>query len=238
MAGASRAGPPDRVLVVNGDDFGMSDGVNAGVAESFERGILTSASLMVRQRSAPAAAAYAASRPRLAVGLHLDLEDRDYAAGTGTGAWRCERGDPEAIEAECRAQVDRFRELVGAKPTHLDSHHHLHEREPLAGVAERLARELGVPLRGRAIRYEGRFFARDPEGRSDPRAVGTEALVAILRSLPAGATELGCHPGLDGEGSSYGAERGWEVEALCDPAVREAIAAEGIRLASFAELPI
>jgi len=224
------------MLVVNADDFGMSDGVNAGVVEGFEGGVVTSASLMVRQHAAAAAAACAASRPRLAVGLHLDLEDRDYAAGSGSDAWRCDRDDPAAVEAECRSQLDRFRDLMGRDPTHLDSHHHLHLEVPLAGVAGRLAGELGVPLRGRGIRYEGRFFGRGRDGHPDPDAVGTEALVAILRSLPSGVTELGCHPGLGGEGSSYGDERRRELQTLCDPAVRRAIAEERIRLVSFAEV--
>ncbi|HET9185792.1 MAG TPA: ChbG/HpnK family deacetylase, partial [Solirubrobacterales bacterium] len=108
--------------------------------------------------------------------------------------------------------------------------------EPLAAVAGRLAERLGVPLRGQGIRYEGRFFGRGVDGRPDPDAVRAEALVAILRGLPTGITELGCHPGLGGEGSSYDEERRWEVETLCDPEVRRAVAEERIRLVSFAEL--
>ena len=48
-----------RELIVNADDFGLSEGVNRGIAEAHEHGIVTSASLMVRGASAPAAAAYA-----------------------------------------------------------------------------------------------------------------------------------------------------------------------------------
>ena len=47
----------DRALIVNADDFGLSAGVNAGVARTHEEGILTSASLMVRQPGAEQAAA-------------------------------------------------------------------------------------------------------------------------------------------------------------------------------------
>ena len=54
----------NRALIVNADDFGLSPGVNAGVARTHEQGILTSASLMVRQPAADEAAAYArATRP-------------------------------------------------------------------------------------------------------------------------------------------------------------------------------
>ena len=43
-----------RVLIVNADDLGLSEAVNTGIAAAHERGIVTSASLMVRQGAAPA----------------------------------------------------------------------------------------------------------------------------------------------------------------------------------------
>ena len=46
----------ERRLIMNADDFGISPGVNAGIIEAHERGIVTSASLMVRWPDAVAAA--------------------------------------------------------------------------------------------------------------------------------------------------------------------------------------
>ena len=43
-------------LIVNADDFGLCAGVNQGIIEAHERGIVTSASLMVRYPAAEAAA--------------------------------------------------------------------------------------------------------------------------------------------------------------------------------------
>ncbi|HET7574096.1 MAG TPA: ChbG/HpnK family deacetylase [Solirubrobacterales bacterium] len=225
-----------RVMIVNADDLGLSPGVNAGIAAGFERGIVTSASLMVRQAAAADAARCATERPGLAVGLHLDLEGRDYARG-GVAAWHCDLADADAVERECRDQLSAFRQLLGRDPTHLDSHHHLHLAEPVRTAAAGLAAELGVPLRGGAVRYEGRFFARRGGGEADPAAVAPTALLAIVAELPAGWTELGCHPAAEPPpGSSYGEARTWELRTLCDPAVREAIAGEGVALASFAEI--
>lgn len=195
-----------RVLVVNADDFGLSMGVNRGIVRAHEHGIVTSASLMVLRPGAEDAAAYARQRPQLGVGLHLEPGD-------------------------AAAQLERFRELVGGDPTHLDSHHHVHLREPLHAAALELAAALGVPLRSLdpRVRYSEAFFGRD--------AVTVEALLAILRDLPPGVTELGCHPGLDPElDSSYVSERALEVETLCDPRVREAIERQSISLASFADV--
>src|SRR5215471_6063616 len=62
-----------RELIVNADDFGLSVGVNRGIIETVQHGIVTSASLMVRQPAAVAAGEYAKSNPSLSVGLHLDF---------------------------------------------------------------------------------------------------------------------------------------------------------------------
>jgi predicted glycoside hydrolase/deacetylase ChbG (UPF0249 family) len=225
-----------RVLIVNADDLGLSAAVNAGIAEAHERGIVTSASLMVRQGAAPAAAEYAIAHPALAVGLHLDLGQWDYVNGEWMASYeRCAPDDEAAVEGECRAQLETFRGLVGRDPTHLDSHQHVHMTEPVAAVADRLAAELAVPLRGRRIRYEGGFYGQTGRGEPVPEAISVEGLVRIVSVLPAGCTELGCHPGLGmGRESSYGHEREAEVRALCDPRVRATIERERIELRSFA----
>lgn len=228
-----------RVLIVNADDLGLSDAVNAGIAAAHERGIVTSASLMVRQGAAPAAASYADAHPALAVGLHIDLGQWDYESGEWIVAYqRCPQDDEAAVEAECRAQLDGFRRLLNRDPTHLDSHQHTHMSEPVTSVVDRLAAELGVPLRARGgIRYEGGFYGQTGKGEPFPDSISVESLLGILSSVPAGWTELGCHPGLGmREESSYGREREVEVQALCDPRVREAIETEGIELRSFALL--
>ena len=228
-----------RMLIVNADDLGLSGAVNAGIAEAHERGIVTSASLMVRQGAAAAAARYAAAHPELAVGLHIDLGQWDYESGQWLVAYeRCPQDDEAAVEAECRAQLERFRRLLDRDPTHLDSHQHTHMSEPVAAVAGRLAAELGVPLRARsAIRYEGGFYGQTGKGEAVPDAISVASLVRILSSLPGGWTELGCHPGLGmGDESSYGSERELEVRTLCAPRVREALEIEAIQLRSFADV--
>jgi len=227
-----------RALIVNADDLGLSAAVNAGIAAAHERGIVTSASLMVRQGAAAAAAGYAQAHPALAVGLHIDLGQWDYENGEWMVAYeRCDPDDEASVERECRAQLEAFRRLLDRDPTHLDSHQHTHMSEPVAGVAERLAAEIGVPLRDRAIPYEGGFYGQTGQGEPVPEGISVERLVEIVTRLPGGWTELGCHPGLEmGEESSYGSEREDEVRVLCDPRVREAIARAGVELRSFAEV--
>jgi predicted glycoside hydrolase/deacetylase ChbG (UPF0249 family) len=194
-----------RFLIVNADDLGLSEAVNEGVFAAHEVGIVTSASLMVGRPAAPAAVAALAEHPELAVGLHLEVE-----------------------EGEFRGQLDRFRELVGCDPTHLDSHHHAHESEPAAAPAESLAAELRVPLRNRAIRYERSFYGRD--------AISPEHLMELIRALPPGWTEIGCHPAAGPvPTSSYDAERLIELETLRDPRVKDLLNVTHVRLCSFAQ---
>lgn len=228
----------ERFLIVNADDLGLSAGVNAGIIEAHERGIVTSASLMVRAGAAAEAAGLAREHAELAIGLHLDIAEWRFEAGEwGVAYERCSPDDSAAVEAECRAQVDAFRELVGRDPTHLDSHQHTHMSEPVASIAARLAAELKVPLRDRGIRYEGGFYGQTGKGEPYPQGIEPERLIRLIEALPLGWTEIGCHPGRGADsGSSYEAEREVELRALCDPRVAAAIPRAGVELRSFAGL--
>ena len=67
--------------------------------------------------------------------------------------------------------------------------------------------------------------------------VSLEALERILEAVPEGVSELMCHPGrVDAQleaGSTYVAEREWEIEVLCDPGIRRRVRARGIELVGF-----
>ncbi|HET7506932.1 MAG TPA: ChbG/HpnK family deacetylase [Solirubrobacterales bacterium] len=226
-----------RFLVVNADDLGLSAAVDAGVFAAHAEGVVTSASLMVRQGAAPAAAERAAEFPDLAVGLHIDLGEWNYEEGEWKLAYsHCDGDDPGAVAVECRAQLERFRALLGRDPTHLDSHQHVHEQEPAKGAAEALAAELGVPLRNRAIRYEGGFYGQSGKGEPFPEGITVERLLELIRALPSGWTEIGCHPAAGPvPNSSYDAERKIELETLRDPRVKDLLNVTGVRLCSFAQ---
>lgn len=52
-----------RFLIINGDDFGFSCGVNQAIIQAHERGILTSTSLMVTGEAFNEAVSLAQSHP-------------------------------------------------------------------------------------------------------------------------------------------------------------------------------
>jgi predicted glycoside hydrolase/deacetylase ChbG (UPF0249 family) len=229
-----------RSLIVNADDFGQSHGVNQGIIEAHERGIVTSASLMVRWPAAATAAAYGRDHPRLSLGLHLDFGEWTLQDGAWVAVYAVvDASDPAAVAAEVARQVELFRGFAGRDPTHLDSHQHVHRREPAQSIAAGVARRLGIPLRhcSSGVRYCGSFYGQDDQGRSCPESISVAGLLRALERLSSGFTELACHPAFgDDLETLYRTERALELKTLCDPGVRAALDRLQIKLCSFADV--
>lgn len=231
----------ERLLVVNADDFGRSPGINDGVVRAFENGILTSASLMVRWPAAAAAAQYARAHTALSLGLHIDLGEWFWSEGR----WhrRYDVVDPENrddVAREVAAQLERFRDLVGDNPTHLDSHQQAHRREPLRSILRDLARELAVPLRHESPDMTTwlDFYGETRTGRPLPGAISPERLIERLSTLGPDPVELRCHPAGSADVEGYGEARCLETRTLCDPRVRDAVQRFGVGLRSFRDVPL
>jgi predicted glycoside hydrolase/deacetylase ChbG (UPF0249 family) len=230
-----------RYLIVNADDFGYTESVNRGILHAHDKGIVTSASLMVERPAAAEAAAQAHERPRLGVGLHVEVSrwrtsrfPRRRSARSSDAVRRWARED-------LRRQLDRFRLLVGREPSHLDSHQHRHLAELVRPAFEEVADELGIPLRrlDPHVRFCGDFYGHDGRGRPDHEAISVDALIRLIGNIEGRVTELCCHPGYaDGLDDWYRTEREQEVRALCHPGVRRVIEREGVRLCSFAEVEL
>jgi predicted glycoside hydrolase/deacetylase ChbG (UPF0249 family) len=226
-------------LVVNADDFGYSRGVSEGILKAHRDGIVTATSLMPLRSDAVAAVRHAESHPSLDIGLHVDTGEWIYRGGQ----WRplYVIVDPDAAEStvrdEFRRQLDAFQRLVGREPTHLDSHQHVHRScATLAEVMMAAAQELHIPLRHMtpSIRYEGGFFGQQARGEPYPQGITVENLVAMIRGLPPGLTEISCHPAAATDHESpYGEERTVELDTLTNPSVAEALADHQVTLLGF-----
>lgn len=227
----------NKQLIVNADDFGQSPGTNRGIIEAHERGIVTSASLMVRWPAAAQAATYAQAHPQLSVGLHLDLGEWAYRNGEWVRLYQLvNEDDAEAVAKELKAQIVTFRSLMERNPTHIDSHQHSHRQEPACSIVLAMAKELALPVRGfsKEIRYCGEFYGQTDEGLPHPEGISVENLLRILKNLSPGCTELGCHPGYGSDlDAMYQAEREQEIKTLCDPRVLKAVPDMDIELAAF-----
>ena len=210
-------------LIVTGDDFGISRGINRGILQAHRDGIVTSTSLMVDRPACEEAAALTRECQTLSLGLHLELD----------------AVEPERVRAELERQLARFVDVVGAAPTHVDSHHDVHRDPKILPEVHAWARRAGVPLRGYSrVRHSPKFYGQWG-GETHLEQIGVEGLLRLLDAgVGDGVTELTCHPGyVDAElFSSYAAERELEVETLCDYRSRQGILAREIRLIGFRDL--
>lgn len=222
-----------RFVIFNADDFGYTRGVNRGIAEAHRNGVVTSAGLIVNAPATDEAVRLAAEMPDLSVGLHVNF--------TNEAQRLVELDDPVVARDELRRQFDRFCELVGHKPTHLDSHQHVHRRPASRPAFQELAAEHSVPLRDNPpVVFKGGFYAQWEYGVSDPTKVSREALERIIRhELTGGIYEMACHPGYFDEAMEmvYHRDRELELRTLCDPRLRTILGEEGIRLIGYRQLP-
>ena len=195
---------------------------------------------MVRQSGAAEAASYARTGGQISVGLHLDLGEWVHRNQEWVPRYTVVPvEDSLAVADEFVRQLSEFEKLVGRKPTHIDSHQHVHRQEPVRSIVAKAAQDLGIPLRDitPGLHYCGDFYGQDSDGQPLPGALTIENLTRILASLPPGTTELGCHPGYgDDLATVYRNERAIEVQVLCTPGLRELIGQMDIYLCSFTEL--
>jgi predicted glycoside hydrolase/deacetylase ChbG (UPF0249 family) len=222
-----------RYVIFNADDFGYGDGINRGIVEAHERGVVTSATLVVNGRATSEAVRLARAHPALAVGLHVNF--------TNEAERLIELEDGDACRTELRGQYARFCDLMGHKPTHLDSHQHVHRHHMRRRLFEELADEEGLPLRDRPpVVFKGGFYAQWTYGVPEPDRVSFQALERILRhEIVEGIYEMSCHPGYYDRAleAVYHHEREHELRTLLEPRLRPLLEELGIALISYREVP-
>lgn len=152
-----------RALIVNGDDFGLSLQVNAGILQAHQKGMLTDASLMVTGAAWRDAVELAHRHPTLSVGLHVTLVQgksvlpphllssiTDFGGNFPTDAtlaglrYFFSRRAREQVYEECRAQIERFL-ATGLALTHIDGHVNIHMHPVVCDAVIALMREYDIP---------------------------------------------------------------------------------------------
>jgi predicted glycoside hydrolase/deacetylase ChbG (UPF0249 family) len=146
-----------RYLTVIADDYCIGPETSRGILDLARRGTINGTVLLVHTPSAEAdVAAWRRTRPPAELGWHpcLTLDSPVLPAGRVPSLvgpdgrfWRLGqlvarllwgRVRPEEIEAELRAQLHRFRDLVGAPPGLVNAHHHVHVFPPVGAILEKL----------------------------------------------------------------------------------------------------
>ncbi len=157
----ARGARPPR-LIVNADDFGISEEVNAGIVEAHREGIVTAASIMAVGGAFESAVAHCQLLPSLDMGVHLTL-----VGGKPLLRWDCSLVDGEGrflsdsrlflkrylrgairladIQVEWSAQIERVLDR-NIPVSHLDSHQHVHALPGIMDLTLRLAKRYGIPF--------------------------------------------------------------------------------------------
>ncbi|MBF0127287.1 MAG: ChbG/HpnK family deacetylase [Magnetococcales bacterium] len=279
-----------KALIVNADDFGLSQSVNLGILEAHHQGIVTSTTLLANGPAFEQGVQLLGGAPGLGVGVHLNvLRGRPLCHpdtlplltrhGRFHLTWSRMHhtlvpGMLQEIEREYRAQIEKVAEH-GMAITHLDGEKHHHQFPPLFRLVTRLLQDYRIPavrcalepltarygltkmakvsmlnlfigrnlraLRGTAIRH-----AHTQAGIAMTGGMTPDGLERLLRHLPAGITELCCHPGrTDGGHHSqiydFGefyidATRETELSLLTASSVQRVLSAQGIQRITYAGL--
>jgi hopanoid biosynthesis associated protein HpnK len=152
-----------RYLIVNGDDFGLSPQVNAGVIHAHQHGILTNTSLMIAGPARQDAVTRAKETPSLGVGLHLTLIQgraalpphctsaiTDFAGNfldnpthAGLRYFFAPRARDQ-VRDESRAQIEKFL-ATGLPLSHVDGHLNIHMHPTVLDILIELLREYNLP---------------------------------------------------------------------------------------------
>jgi hopanoid biosynthesis associated protein HpnK len=157
----------DKRIIINADDFGLCSGVNKAVAQAHTDGVLTSTTIMANMPAADEAIKLAKQMPGLGVGVHLNVfegkplsKDGDINCLLNTdGSFAVSvtklsllsvvrRKIRNAIRTEFAAQIQWVIDN-DIKPTHLDSHKHIHSFPAIFQMVCELARRFGIA----AIRF-------------------------------------------------------------------------------------
>ncbi|MBL8555708.1 MAG: polysaccharide deacetylase family protein [Phenylobacterium sp.] len=259
-------GPDEKLLIVNCDDLGSSASANRAIADVVDRGLATSATLMV---PCPWALDGAARARNGGIGVHLTLtceypayrwrsltnaaslhDETGYMPATIQAVW--DNADLADVRAECRAQIEQAH-AWGVDVTHLDAHMGTMQLDPrYSAIFLELAAEHRLPVRMFGTRVEETFGFAARQPASDAGVVYPDHTIDIwarsrgafaerMARLKPGVTEVFFHPVEDGpELRGYDLRepdiRVGDYAEMLSPGYREAIEAAGARLISFAPL--
>jgi hypothetical protein len=210
-------------VIVNADDLGKDARTNERIMDCFDRGLISSASVMVTTRGFDEVVRwYHARNSKPTLGIHIDLDEGFPVAdsflrlfGEARLLWKpdllwSDGRYLSAARAEIRAQIERFLD-AGIPLDHVDSHHHVHTYFPLA----RIVAPLAVEFRARRLRVSGNILYPGSVHKRAYRFFVNTYLLTVHRAttvkyfshldrfcaqrpfIPGDAIELMVHPGVD-----------------------------------------
>ncbi len=251
-----------RELIVNADDCNLTNGVTRAILECHETGIVSSTTWMVN-RPTDLEMVSRVAKSGLGVGLHLNVTSGIPVSSPGdivslVDDSRLFKKKKDYLKSppmlsdlvrEYGRQIALFEKYFGRTPTHLDTHHQMHDEPVFFQAILHVARERKLPIRRSALMREPDFFKKYPGlvttqtllGNLDAHAYWTaEKLEKNLAALLPGRAEVMCHPGIWDEElqglTSMTVPREKEHALFSLPYLKKLLEKHSIRLIHFGEI--
>lgn len=230
-------------IIINADDFGLSEGINDGIIKSHKDGVVLSTTIMANGPAYKSAVKLAKENPNLGVGIHLvatfgkPLRNDVPTLVDGNGNFkRVINGDVSHIDEhqlflEWCTQIEKVSEDITL--THFDSHHHIHLNPKLKTIIEEISIKYNIPYRGKktvaktSVRLEESFYK---EG------VTIRNIESLLQNNDQ-AFDLMVHPAyLDkplAKLTSYYNDRLIELKLLCSMELKELIDSYNVEICTY-----
>lgn len=243
-------------LIVNADDFGISKAVTLGILEAHKNGIVKSTTLMCNMEDAEYAANLSKNYNDLGVGIHFVLtagkplsKDAqslvDENGNFKSNSLIMKTAKIEDIRKEFNAQFEKFLSF-GIKPTHIDSHHHVHKEPMVFEVVMEFSKKYNLPIRkvnDKSIDKlkklnKGMIFTEEFYGKENIES--KHFINLLIKNKDTEFLEIMCHPAYLDEkilnSSSYLLERTKELSTLTSGEIKEYIKDNKIKLINYANI--
>jgi len=274
----------DKNLIVNADDLGLRKEINVGISKAFLNGIVTSTSIMPTTEYFDDAVNFLKDHPDLDVGIHLTLTQTKSILGRDKIFTLLTKSDKffnswlplckniflrkinlDEIEMEFEAQINKVLK-AGLKPSHLNSHQHIHLIPSIFNIVKKLAfknniKFIRIPndsftlhlpnlkslLKTYSLKFLITYFLNSKNIRSSDFFIGlaqsgkltNKHLQYYLPNLKEGVTELICHPGnfpVNDSLNHWGYDWSSELNALTDAKIKKLIESHNINLINYKSL--
>ena len=150
-------------LIINSDDYGISNSVNKAIALSFDSGLISSTTMMANMPGFDDAVNIAHTKDTIKnkIGLHMNLtegqpltdlikscprfcnQDGIFIYNRQSPIFLLGKDERIAVYAEIKAQLSKLIKH-NIFPTHLDSHHHVHTEFGILQVYLQVAKEYNI----------------------------------------------------------------------------------------------
>ena len=230
-----------RQLIVNADDYGRTRLVSAGIRSAHINGIVTSTTAMMNIPGVEEDLEKTLREcPDMGIGVHLVLTAGEPLAAKEkvlslideTGSFPPAKGfldnlatiNIDQVQIEWDKQIQKFVQLTGKSPDHLDSHHHtsyftaelfkvmlefadIHQcfiRRPLVEGGQSLPKDFPSELVNQAVDFIPALIAQNSPRMPDSfytsffgQNATLDQLLEITGGLQEGTSEIMCHPGFN-----------------------------------------